>query len=70
MEQYEVAISKKIQKEFMVDYDSKMKVKKCKTNFPWERQFQKDYTNAIFGKVQEEIDLLINFFFSIIQTTK
>ncbi|KAL8535490.1 hypothetical protein ACS0TY_011210 [Phlomoides rotata] len=59
MEQYEVAISKKIQKEFMVEYDSKMKVKKCKTDFPWERQFQKVYTNVMFGKVQEEIDRMM-----------
>ncbi|KAL8487688.1 hypothetical protein ACS0TY_024129 [Phlomoides rotata] len=59
MEQYKIAISNKIQKEFAADFKSKNKVIKCITYFPWELKFQKTYTNDIFSLVQEEIQRMI-----------
>ncbi|KAL8536814.1 hypothetical protein ACS0TY_012113 [Phlomoides rotata] len=45
----------KIQKEFQADFQSKNKVIKCVSEFPWERQFQAAYTNSIFTLVQEQV---------------
>ncbi|KAL8462470.1 hypothetical protein ACS0TY_033483 [Phlomoides rotata] len=59
MEQYEVAIGKKIQKEFIADFESKNKVKKCKTHYHWEKQFRDAFTNNMFLKFQEEIDRMV-----------
>ncbi|KAL8555869.1 hypothetical protein ACS0TY_003616 [Phlomoides rotata] len=59
MEQYEMASGNKILKEFTVDFESKNKVIKCSTYFPWERQFQKAYTNSIFKQVQVEIQRML-----------
>ncbi|KAL8515230.1 hypothetical protein ACS0TY_014081 [Phlomoides rotata] len=59
MEQYEVAIGKKIQKEFLVDFESKNKVKKFKTTYLWEKQFRDTFTNNMFQKFLEEIDRLV-----------
>ncbi|KAL8529640.1 hypothetical protein ACS0TY_006901 [Phlomoides rotata] len=55
MEQYDIAIGNKIQKEFVADFQSKNKIITCITHFPWEKQFQKVYTNSIFGLVQDQI---------------
>ncbi|KAL8491578.1 hypothetical protein ACS0TY_023247 [Phlomoides rotata] len=55
IEQYDIAIGNKIQKEFVVVFHSKNKIITCITHFPWEKQFQKVYTNSIFGLVQDQI---------------
>ncbi|KAL8530644.1 hypothetical protein ACS0TY_007618 [Phlomoides rotata] len=55
MEQYDIAMGNKIQKEFQADFQSKNKVIKCVLEFPWERQFQAAYTNSIFTLVQEQV---------------
>ncbi|KAG6536338.1 hypothetical protein ZIOFF_001392 [Zingiber officinale] len=55
VEQYEIAISNKIQKEFRADHESKSKVMKCISQFEWENQFQRSYTNSMFNLVQKEI---------------
>ncbi|XP_052209300.1 protein FAR-RED IMPAIRED RESPONSE 1-like [Diospyros lotus] len=59
VEQYEIAMSTKIQKEFLADYDSKYKVIKCISEFDWEIQFQQAYTNSMFKLVQNEIRRLL-----------
>ncbi|KAL8525019.1 hypothetical protein ACS0TY_014584 [Phlomoides rotata] len=41
VEQYDIPIGNKIQKEFQTDFQSKNKVIKCITHFAWEKQFQK-----------------------------
>ncbi|KAL8511803.1 hypothetical protein ACS0TY_018296 [Phlomoides rotata] len=55
MEQYDITIGNKIQKEFVADFHSKNKIITCITHFSWEKQFQKVYTNSIFGLVQDQI---------------
>ncbi|KAL8543590.1 hypothetical protein ACS0TY_004238 [Phlomoides rotata] len=40
MEQYDMAMGNKIQKEFIADFQSKNKVVKCVSTFCWEKQFQ------------------------------
>ncbi|KAL8521806.1 hypothetical protein ACS0TY_012099 [Phlomoides rotata] len=37
MEQYDIAIRNKIQKEFVADFQSKNKIITCITHFPWEK---------------------------------
>ncbi|KAL8511703.1 hypothetical protein ACS0TY_018217 [Phlomoides rotata] len=59
MEQYEVAFGKKIQNEFVIDFESKNKGKKCKTNYHWEKQFRDAFTNNMFLKFQEKIDRMV-----------
>ncbi|KAL8482876.1 hypothetical protein ACS0TY_025784 [Phlomoides rotata] len=59
MEQYEVAIGKKIQKEFIADFESKNKVKKCKTRYHWEKQFRDAFTNNMFLMVYCHIDQMV-----------
>ncbi|KAL8511904.1 hypothetical protein ACS0TY_018372 [Phlomoides rotata] len=59
MEQYDMAIGNKIQKEFIVDFQSKNKVVKCVSTFRWEKQFQWVYTNSIFKLVQEKINWMM-----------
>lgn len=59
MEQYDIAISKKVQKEFIAEFESKTKLISLKTYFVWEEQFREAYTNVMFGKVQDEIDRII-----------
>ncbi|KAH6784449.1 hypothetical protein C2S52_009408 [Perilla frutescens var. hirtella] len=56
MEQYEMAIGKKIQKEFHADFESKNKIRRCLTEYKWEAQFQEVYTNSIFKRVQDNIE--------------
>ncbi|KAL8456732.1 hypothetical protein ACS0TY_034833 [Phlomoides rotata] len=55
MEQYDIAMGNKIQKEFQADFQSKNKVIKCVSEFPWERHFQAAYNNSIFTLVQEQV---------------
>ncbi|XP_050212818.2 protein FAR-RED IMPAIRED RESPONSE 1-like [Mercurialis annua] len=55
VEQYEIAISDKIQKEFTSDFDSKNRTLSCISDFEWEKQFQLVYTNEMFTEVQAEI---------------
>ncbi|XP_073121770.1 protein FAR-RED IMPAIRED RESPONSE 1-like [Henckelia pumila] len=59
VEQYEIATSNKIQKEFRADFESKRKVIKCISRFEWEKQFQRSYTNYIFNLVQKEINRVL-----------
>ncbi|KAL8520773.1 hypothetical protein ACS0TY_011360 [Phlomoides rotata] len=59
VEQYDIAIGNKIQKEFQADFQSKNKVIKCNTSFAWEKQFQKAYTNSIFNLVQDQIKRML-----------
>ncbi|KAH6783091.1 hypothetical protein C2S52_008050 [Perilla frutescens var. hirtella] len=56
MEQYEMAIGSKIQKEFHTDFDSKNRMRMCLTEYKWEAQFQKVYTNLIFHRLQDIIE--------------
>ncbi|KAL8553434.1 hypothetical protein ACS0TY_001927 [Phlomoides rotata] len=60
VEQYDIAIGNKIQKEFQADFQSKNKVIKSNTSFTWEKQFQKAYTNSIFSLVQDQIKRMLN----------
>ncbi|KAF2316941.1 hypothetical protein GH714_007249 [Hevea brasiliensis] len=55
VEQYEIAMCDKIEKEFYADFKSKNTVVNCISVFKWEEQFQKAFTNSIFQLVQEEI---------------
>ncbi|KAL8488635.1 hypothetical protein ACS0TY_024797 [Phlomoides rotata] len=55
MKQYDIAFGNKIQKEFVIDFHYKNKIITCITHFPWEKQFQKVYTNLIFRLVQDQI---------------
>ncbi|KAL8461495.1 hypothetical protein ACS0TY_032827 [Phlomoides rotata] len=59
MEQYDMAMGNKIQKEFIADFQSKNKVLKCVSTFCWEKQFQRVYTNSIFKLVQEKINCMM-----------
>ncbi|KAL8540461.1 hypothetical protein ACS0TY_001895 [Phlomoides rotata] len=59
VEQYDIALGNKIQKEFQADFQSKNKVIKCNTSFTWEKQFQKAYTNSIFSLVQDQIKRML-----------
>ncbi|KAL8469445.1 hypothetical protein ACS0TY_032334 [Phlomoides rotata] len=56
MEQYDMVMGNKIQKEFIAIFQSKNKVVKCVSTFCWEKQFQRVYTNSIFKLVQEQIN--------------
>ncbi|KAL8542609.1 hypothetical protein ACS0TY_003479 [Phlomoides rotata] len=42
MEQYDMDMDNKIQKEFIADFQSKNKVVKCVSTFCWEKQFQRE----------------------------
>ena len=53
VEQYNIALSDKIQKEFEVDHDYKHKKILCLSSFTWEKAFQRVFTNAIFNLIQE-----------------
>lgn len=53
------AISKKVQKEFIAEFESKTKLMSLKTYFLWEEQFREAYTNVMFSKVQDEMDDII-----------
>ncbi|KAL8491495.1 hypothetical protein ACS0TY_023201 [Phlomoides rotata] len=55
MQQYDIAMGNKIQKEFQADFQSKNKVIKCISEFQWEGHFQATYTNSIFTLVQEQV---------------
>lgn len=55
VEQYEIAISNKVQKKLHADCESKRKVIKYLSPFPREEQFQKVCINRIFDIVQNEI---------------
>ncbi|KAL8522308.1 hypothetical protein ACS0TY_012446 [Phlomoides rotata] len=59
MEQYDMAMGNKIQKEFIADFQLKNKVVKCVSTFYWEKQFQQVYTHSIFKLVQEQINRMI-----------
>ncbi|EYU37352.1 hypothetical protein MIMGU_mgv1a025104mg, partial [Erythranthe guttata] len=59
VEQYELAMANKIQKEFIAEHESKNKLIRCLSQFPWERQFRSAYTNNLFKKVQEEISCML-----------
>ncbi|EYU19446.1 hypothetical protein MIMGU_mgv1a023307mg [Erythranthe guttata] len=59
VEQYELAMANKIQKEFIAKNESKNMLILCLSQFPWERQFQSAYTNNLFKKVQEEISRVL-----------
>ncbi|KAL8491908.1 hypothetical protein ACS0TY_023487 [Phlomoides rotata] len=56
MEQYDMAMGNKIQKEFIADFQSKNKVVKCVSTFCWEKQFQRVLSSSIFKLVQEQIN--------------
>lgn len=43
----------------MADFHCKNNEIKCTTQFPWEKQFQKVYTNSIFRLVQEEVQRML-----------
>ena len=53
VEQYDIALSDKIQKEFEADHDCKYKKILCLSNFTWKKAFQRVFTNAMFNLVQE-----------------
>ncbi|KAI5661467.1 hypothetical protein M9H77_20790 [Catharanthus roseus] len=55
MEQYEISIRHKVEKEVFADFKSKNNIKKGLTFFEWEKQFQAAYINDIFEKFQKEI---------------
>lgn len=55
VEQYEIAIRHKVEKEDASDFKSKGSVVKCLTVYDWEIQFQEAYTNEMFEKLQTEI---------------
>lgn len=59
MEQYEIAISNKFQKEFATNFHSKNEVICCISQFRWERQYQNVSTHSMLKKVKDEIKLML-----------
>ncbi|KAJ9563122.1 hypothetical protein OSB04_008282 [Centaurea solstitialis] len=55
VEQYDNALKSKIEKETMADFESLNSSYKLITEFHFERQFHKAYTNAIFKLFQDEL---------------
>ena len=51
VEQYEIALSDEIQKEFDVDYDNKQKKILCILEFTQEKVFQRAFTNVMYLEV-------------------
>ncbi|KAF2283949.1 hypothetical protein GH714_017528 [Hevea brasiliensis] len=68
VEQYEIAMCDKNEKEFYADFKSKNTVVNCISVFEWEQQFQKAFTNSIFKLVQEEIKQM--WYCHVIQPTE
>ncbi|XP_057987586.1 protein FAR-RED IMPAIRED RESPONSE 1-like [Hevea brasiliensis] len=68
VEQYEIAMCDKNEKEFYADFKSKNTVVNCISVFKWEQQFQKAFTNSIFKLVQEEIKRM--WYCHVIQPTE
>ncbi|KAF2299470.1 hypothetical protein GH714_032056 [Hevea brasiliensis] len=68
VEQYEIAMCDKNEKEFYADFKSKNTVVNCISVFEWEQQFQKAFTNSIFKLVQEEIKRM--WYCHVIQPTE
>ncbi|XP_058002193.1 protein FAR-RED IMPAIRED RESPONSE 1-like [Hevea brasiliensis] len=68
VEQYEIAMCDKNEKEFYADFKSKNTVVNCISVFEWEQQFQKAFTNLIFKLVQEEIKRM--WYCHVIQPTE
>ena len=48
VEQYEIALSEKIEKEFQADYDCKQNSIFYILQFPWKKVFQEAFTHAIY----------------------
>ncbi|KAF2313526.1 hypothetical protein GH714_011455 [Hevea brasiliensis] len=55
IEQYEIALRDKVEKEFFADFRSKNTDMNCISDFQWERQFQEAYTTGMYKQVQNEI---------------
>ncbi|KAL5852524.1 hypothetical protein ACOSQ3_007642 [Xanthoceras sorbifolium] len=55
VEQYEIALRAKIDKEIQADYRTMNTVTKCFTDFQFEKQFQDAYTIEMFDVVQKEL---------------
>ncbi|KAF2310394.1 hypothetical protein GH714_009030 [Hevea brasiliensis] len=55
VEQYEIALRDKVEKEFFANFISKNTVVNCILDFQWERQFQEAYTTSMYKQVQNEI---------------
>lgn len=60
VEQYEIAMTDKIRKEMLADYQSKFVTIRCQSEFRWEEQFAKAYTNNVFELLQKEIKKMWN----------
>ncbi|KAF2310674.1 hypothetical protein GH714_016181 [Hevea brasiliensis] len=58
VEQYEMAIREKNEKELLSEFISKNKVANYISQFGWERQFQHAFTHEMFKLVQEQIKRL------------
>ncbi|XP_042027102.1 protein FAR-RED IMPAIRED RESPONSE 1-like [Salvia splendens] len=60
VEQYEICIVDKIQKELQAEYLTKCKPITCASEFKWEAQFAKAYTNNIMKLFQTEVKTIWN----------
>lgn len=59
VEQYEMALGDKIEKEIFADAQCMNADIRCMTTFEMEKQFQKAYTHNLFKKVQDELMAMV-----------
>lgn len=55
---YELVLQKKYEKEALDDFESKKSTPQLKTSHPYELQLSKVYTNEIFLKFQDEVEMM------------
>ncbi|XP_057786803.1 protein FAR1-RELATED SEQUENCE 2-like [Salvia miltiorrhiza] len=67
VEQYEIAITNKTHKELEADFKSKSTHITRRTQFEWEDQFGRVYTNNVFELFQKEIDKMVCCNLTVVQ---
>ncbi|XP_047978717.1 protein FAR-RED IMPAIRED RESPONSE 1-like [Salvia hispanica] len=60
VEQYEICIVDKIRKELQAEYSTKCRPITCVSEFKWESQFAKVYTNNIMELLQKQVKKIWN----------
>ncbi|XP_058002360.1 protein FAR-RED IMPAIRED RESPONSE 1-like [Hevea brasiliensis] len=58
IEQYEMALCGKTEKELLLEFISKNRLVNCISQFQWEKQFQSAFTHEMFKLIQEQIKRL------------
>ncbi|XP_028099398.1 protein FAR1-RELATED SEQUENCE 9-like [Camellia sinensis] len=61
VEQYDIALRNKVEKEKKADFKSRHKLFGCLTIYGFEKQFQQAYTNAKFKEVQGDLKRLVYY---------